>query len=172
MEWLTNPEIWVACFTLTALEIVLGIDNIIMISILVSRMPKHMQARTRIFGLALAMIHVIIEEGLTDRDYIERHTLGYADLAEHVDASERSDPGAELRRYHQQIHASDTALALPAAEVRASSGPPHRAPYADGHDVAAPGSPVSTTVIQAALSRVGSPYSWVFHRPPPRSPRP
>ncbi|WP_110969937.1 TerC family protein [Pseudomonas huaxiensis] len=56
MEWLTNPEIWVALFTLTALEIVLGIDNIIMISILVSRMPKHMQQRTRIFGLALAMV--------------------------------------------------------------------------------------------------------------------
>ena len=56
MEWLTSPEIWVALFTLTALEIVLGIDNIIMISILVSRMPKHMQQRTRIFGLALAMV--------------------------------------------------------------------------------------------------------------------
>ncbi|WP_017902675.1 TerC family protein [Pseudomonas asplenii] len=56
MDWLTNPEIWVAFFTLTALEIVLGIDNIIMISILVGRMPKHMQQRTRIFGLALAMI--------------------------------------------------------------------------------------------------------------------
>lgn len=60
MEWLTNPEIWVAFFTLTALEIVLGIDNIIMISILVSRMPKHMQARTRIFGLALAMVTRIL----------------------------------------------------------------------------------------------------------------
>lgn len=60
MEWLTNPEIWVAFFTLTALEIVLGIDNIIMISILVSRMPKHMQQRTRIFGLALAMITRIL----------------------------------------------------------------------------------------------------------------
>jgi predicted tellurium resistance membrane protein TerC len=56
MEWLTNPEIWVAFFTLTALEIVLGIDNIIMIAILVSRMPHHLQARTRFFGLALAMI--------------------------------------------------------------------------------------------------------------------
>lgn len=42
MDWLTNPEIWVAFFTLTALEIVLGIDNIIMISILVGRMPKDM----------------------------------------------------------------------------------------------------------------------------------
>jgi predicted tellurium resistance membrane protein TerC len=56
MEWLTSPEIWVAFFTLTALEIVLGIDNIIMIAILVGRMPAHMQARTRLFGLALAMV--------------------------------------------------------------------------------------------------------------------
>ncbi|MBC3490711.1 TerC family protein [Pseudomonas taiwanensis] len=56
MEWLTNPELWVAFFTLTALEIVLGIDNIIMIAILVGRMPVHMQAKTRFFGLALAMV--------------------------------------------------------------------------------------------------------------------
>jgi predicted tellurium resistance membrane protein TerC len=56
MEWLTSPEIWVAFFTLTALEIVLGIDNIIMIAILVGRMPPHLQARTRFFGLALAMV--------------------------------------------------------------------------------------------------------------------
>ena len=56
MEWLTSPEIWIAFFTLTALEIVLGIDNIIMIAILVGRMPPHLQARTRFFGLALAMV--------------------------------------------------------------------------------------------------------------------
>ena len=56
MEWLTSPEIWVAFLTLTALEIVLGIDNIIMIAILVGRMPPHLQARTRLFGLALAMV--------------------------------------------------------------------------------------------------------------------
>lgn len=55
MEWLTNPEIWVAFLTLTALEIVLGIDNIIFISILVSRLPRHQQAKARFFGLALAM---------------------------------------------------------------------------------------------------------------------
>ncbi|UFH49440.1 TerC family protein [Pseudomonas sp. KNUC1026] len=60
MAWLTSPEIWVAFFTLTALEIVLGIDNIIMISILVSRMPKPMQRRTRLFGLALAMVTRIL----------------------------------------------------------------------------------------------------------------
>jgi predicted tellurium resistance membrane protein TerC len=56
MEWLTNPEIWIAFLTLTALEIVLGIDNIIMIAILVGRVPKPMQAKTRMFGLALAMV--------------------------------------------------------------------------------------------------------------------
>ena len=55
MEWLTNPEIWIAFFTLTALEIVLGIDNIIFISILVSRLPIHQQAKGRIIGLSLAM---------------------------------------------------------------------------------------------------------------------
>ncbi|WP_122582939.1 TerC family protein [Pseudomonas viridiflava] len=60
MEWLTNPEIWAAFFTLTALEIVLGIDNIIMISILVGHMPKAMQRRTRIVGLALAMVTRIL----------------------------------------------------------------------------------------------------------------
>ncbi|MFK0033624.1 TerC family protein [Pseudomonas monteilii] len=60
MEWLTSPEIWVAFFTLTALEIVLGIDNIIMIAILVGRMPPHMRVRTRFFGLALAMVTRIL----------------------------------------------------------------------------------------------------------------
>lgn len=55
MEWLANPEIWVAFLTLTALEIVLGIDNIIFISILVSRLPKAQQPKARFFGLALAM---------------------------------------------------------------------------------------------------------------------
>src|SRR3990167_1263801 len=55
MEWLSNPEIWVAFLTLTALEIVLGIDNIIFISILVARLPKEQQAKGRFFGLALAM---------------------------------------------------------------------------------------------------------------------
>lgn len=55
MEWLSSPEIWVAFLTLTALEIVLGIDNIIFISILVARLPKEQQPKARFFGLALAM---------------------------------------------------------------------------------------------------------------------
>jgi predicted tellurium resistance membrane protein TerC len=55
-EWVTSPEAWVALATLTALEIVLGIDNIIFISILVGRLPEHQRHRARIQGLALAML--------------------------------------------------------------------------------------------------------------------
>jgi predicted tellurium resistance membrane protein TerC len=56
MELLTDPQVWLAFVTLTALEIVLGIDNIIFISILVGRLPKSQQARGRTIGLALAML--------------------------------------------------------------------------------------------------------------------
>jgi predicted tellurium resistance membrane protein TerC len=55
MEWLSNPDIWIALFTLTALEIVLGIDNIVFISILAGKLPQEQQARARTLGLALAM---------------------------------------------------------------------------------------------------------------------
>ncbi|WGE89657.1 TerC family protein [Actinobacillus arthritidis] len=54
-DWIASPEAWVALLTLTGLEIVLGIDNIIVISILVSRLPIHQRQSARIIGLALAM---------------------------------------------------------------------------------------------------------------------
>ncbi len=60
MEMLTDPQVWLAFATLTALEIVLGIDNIIFISILVGRLPEHQRARGRTIGLALAMITRIL----------------------------------------------------------------------------------------------------------------
>ncbi len=56
MEWATNPEIWIALATLTALEIVLGIDNVIFISILSTKLPPEQQASARRLGLAVAMI--------------------------------------------------------------------------------------------------------------------
>jgi predicted tellurium resistance membrane protein TerC len=56
MELLTDPHAWIAFVTLSALEIVLGIDNIIFISILVSRLPPERRETARITGLALAMI--------------------------------------------------------------------------------------------------------------------
>ena len=55
-EWMTSPEAWIALGTLTALEIVLGIDNIIFISILVSRLPENQRNFGRRVGLGLAMI--------------------------------------------------------------------------------------------------------------------
>ena len=55
-EWLTSPEGWIALGTLTALEIVLGIDNIIFISVLVARLPKPQRVLARRLGLALAML--------------------------------------------------------------------------------------------------------------------
>ena len=56
MEWLMDPQIWIALATLTLLEIVLGVDNIIFISILVGRLPEHQRARGRFIGLSLAML--------------------------------------------------------------------------------------------------------------------
>ncbi len=56
IEWLASPEAWIALATLTALEIVLGIDNIIFISILVGRLPEKQRNAARRLGLSLAMI--------------------------------------------------------------------------------------------------------------------
>jgi len=60
MGWITDPQGWIALATLTGLEIVLGIDNIIFISILVGKLPEHKQPGARTLGLALAMIMRVI----------------------------------------------------------------------------------------------------------------
>lgn len=60
MEWITNPESLIALLTLTVLEIVLGIDNIIFISILSGKLPIEQQSKARLTGLALAMITRIL----------------------------------------------------------------------------------------------------------------
>ena len=56
MTWITDPQVWISLVTLTALEIVLGIDNIIFISILTGKLPVEQQARARQTGLMLALI--------------------------------------------------------------------------------------------------------------------
>lgn len=56
MELLTNPDIWISFLTLCALEIVLGIDNLIFISILTNKLPKEQQTKARQMGLSLALI--------------------------------------------------------------------------------------------------------------------
>jgi len=56
VEWLSDPQIWASLLTLTALEIVLGIDNLVFIAILAGRLPAERQGRARQVGLALALI--------------------------------------------------------------------------------------------------------------------
>ena len=56
MEWITEPQAWIAFLTLTALELVLGIDNVIFISILAGKLPEGERKKARTLGLALAMI--------------------------------------------------------------------------------------------------------------------
>lgn len=81
-EWIFLPEAWIALATLTALEVVLGIDNIIFISILVGRLPEHQRQKARQIGLLLAMgmriallLSIVWVMGLTEPLF---EVLGYA----------------------------------------------------------------------------------------------
>lgn len=56
MEWITDVNVWISLATLTALEIILGIDNIVVISILANKLPHHQQGRARSTGISLALI--------------------------------------------------------------------------------------------------------------------
>jgi predicted tellurium resistance membrane protein TerC len=66
MEWLADPQIWIAFLTLTLLELVLGVDNIVFISILAGKLPPEQQSRARYVGLGLALgMRVILLFSLT-----------------------------------------------------------------------------------------------------------
>jgi predicted tellurium resistance membrane protein TerC len=60
MDWITDPQAWIGFATLTVLEIVLGIDNIVFISILADKLPHQQQGRARLVGLGLAMLTRIL----------------------------------------------------------------------------------------------------------------
>ena len=60
MEWITDSQIWISLATLTVLEIILGIDNIVVISILAQKLPQTKQARARTVGISLALITRIL----------------------------------------------------------------------------------------------------------------
>lgn len=60
MSWIASPEAWIALLTLTVMEVVLGIDNIVFISILVDRLPAAERPRARFLGLAFAMVTRIL----------------------------------------------------------------------------------------------------------------
>ena len=63
MEMLLDPELWIALLTLTALESVLGIDNVIFIAILAGKLPAHQQQSGRSVGLILALVTRVIQIG-------------------------------------------------------------------------------------------------------------
>ena len=56
MDWMLEPQLWVAFITLVALELVLGVDNVIFISILAGKLPTTLQQRARVIGLSLAVV--------------------------------------------------------------------------------------------------------------------
>ena len=60
MDWITDPQAWIAFATLTALEIVLGVDNVVFISILADKLPESQREKARRIGLALAMLMRIL----------------------------------------------------------------------------------------------------------------
>ena len=82
MDWITSPEIWISLLTLTVLEIILGIDNIVFISILAGKLPPEQQPKARQLGLMLALItRVLLLCGLAwmvklTKPLIEIPTLG------------------------------------------------------------------------------------------------
>lgn len=100
MEFLSSPEAWISLLTLTVLEIVLGIDNIVFISILAGKLPQNQQKKARQVGLALAMITRVLLLmslswimkltaplfnvgewiGLTDGDWFEKLAISGRDL--------------------------------------------------------------------------------------------
>src|SRR5580693_602315 len=88
MDWLTDPQIWASLLTLTALEIVLGIDNLVFITILAGRLPAERQNRARQLGLALALVtrlallgSIAWIVGLTQPLFeIAGHTVSWRDL--------------------------------------------------------------------------------------------
>ena len=55
-DWISSPEAWIALLTLTGLEIILGVDNIVVLTIIVEKLPEHLRSKARFIGLALAMI--------------------------------------------------------------------------------------------------------------------
>lgn len=60
MDFFTSPELWIAFFTLLTLEIILGIDNVVFISILADKLPEHQRTKARTIGLSLALVMRII----------------------------------------------------------------------------------------------------------------
>ena len=111
LELLTDPQAWIALLTLTALELVLGIDNIVFISILVDKLPPEQQRKARMIGLFLAMFMRI---GLL---LILSWIIGLTAAAVHApgpqsgDRRPRPDPDRRRPLPHLEEHGRDPPVA-------------------------------------------------------------
>ncbi|HZX22025.1 MAG TPA: TerC family protein [Woeseiaceae bacterium] len=140
MEWITMPEAWIALASLTVLEIILGIDNIIFISVLVGRLPAEQRQRARIIGLGLAMgmrilllllitwimklsadLFEVLGTGISGRDLIlvggglfllAKSTLEIHHSVEGVDADEKQVKAATFGGVLAQIAIVDMVFSL------------------------------------------------------------
>ena len=78
MEWISDPQVWIAFLTLSVLELVLGIDNVIFISILSDKLPAKDQPKARFIGLTLALgMRVILLFSLTWVMSLTSPTIGW-----------------------------------------------------------------------------------------------
>lgn len=102
MEWMSDPQAWVSLLTLTVLEIVLGIDNIVFISILSGKLPADQQKKARNLGLGLAMITRILL--LLSISYIMKLTSPLFNVAEWI--------GIENGDWHEKLAISGRDLIL------------------------------------------------------------
>ena len=105
MDWLTDPQIWIALVTLTFLEIVLGVDNIIFISILSGKLPPEQQPRARRLGLLGAMLtRILLLFSLT---WIVRLTAPLFTVLGHEHLRPRPDPDRRRPVPDRQEHLRD-----------------------------------------------------------------
>ncbi|MBE7176880.1 MAG: TerC family protein [Mucilaginibacter polytrichastri] len=102
MEWISDPQAWISLLTLTVLEIVLGIDNIVFISILTGKLPGEQQKKARNLGLALAMITRILL--LLSISYIMKLTAPLFNIGEWI--------GIESGEWHEKLAISGRDLIL------------------------------------------------------------
>ena len=126
MEWITDPQIWIALATLTFLEIVLGVDNIIFISILSGKLPPEQQPRARRLGLLGAMLTRIAL--LFSLAWIIRLTDAVVHDRRHGDLRPRSDPDPRRPVPDREEHATRSTTSSKARTTRARPAPPPRSP--------------------------------------------
>ena len=158
MEWLNDPQIWASLLTLTALEIVLGIENLVFITILAGRLPADRQNRARQSGLALALVSrlallgsIAWIVGLTQPLFqVLDHTVSWQDL---ILMGAASSCSTRAREIHHRLYRYSLG---PAPGLMARRSPPRLAHFRRAASVSDRG---------AARLRTGGHFSRLVRNP-------